>query len=248
MYITLNQVGGTVGSEEPSGRIVQVPNALLFATVIINTTGMQKAEESTYILDEAVFRMTFDSDWDICEKVLLDAAREVTADIIQITGQEPYIRAESWDYGTLFRVRYMTNATDRPRITYEITKLATKEIQKNKNVDLTIPYVYSFKQKQNTSQGGGNEIVQLDVDEILPDAIPYESILQNDGVEINAIAASIREKGLLQPIIVKRNARDDGYTIVFGEKRLLACIQLGWKKIPCLIQNKIGVDISKAPF
>ena len=247
MYITLNQVGGTVGSEEPSGRIVQVPNALLFGTVIINTTGLQKAEESTYILDEAVFRMTFDSDWDVCEKVLLDAAREVTADIIQITGQEPYIRAESWDYGTLFRVRFMTNATDRPRITYEITKLATKEIQKNKNVDLTIPYVYSFKQKQNTTQNNNNDIVQLDIEEILPDTVPYESIMQSDSAEINAIAASIRDKGLLQPIIVKRNAGDNGYTIVFGEKRLLACMQLGWKKIPCIIQNKIGVDISQAP-
>ena len=69
----------------------------------------------------------------------------MTKNIIEETGTEPYVRADTWEYGTLFRLRYMTDATDRPRIMYEIVKRATKEIQKNKNVDLAIPYVYSFK-------------------------------------------------------------------------------------------------------
>ncbi|MCL2663992.1 MAG: mechanosensitive ion channel [Defluviitaleaceae bacterium] len=248
MYMTLNQVGGTVGSEEPSGRIVQVPNAILFGTVIINTTGMQKAEESSYILDEAVFRITFDSDWDVVEKVLLDAAREVTADIIQITGQEPYIRTETWDYGTLFRVRFMTNAVDRPRITHEITKIATKEIQRNRNVDLAIPFVYSFKeQKQKSKQDGQEKTEQLEISKILPGDEPFEAYLERDGFEIEAIMNSIRDKGLLQPIVVKRNANSIDFTIVFGEKRLLACKLLGWEKIPCVVSNKIGASVSQTP-
>ena len=249
MYMTLNQVGGTVGSEEPSGRIVQVPNAILFGTVIINTTGIQKAEESTHILDEAVFRITFDSDWDICEKVLLDAAKEVTADIIQITGQEPYIRTETWDYGTLFRVRFMTDAVDRPRITNEITKLATKEIQKNKNVDLAIPFVYSFKeQKQRGTHSEKDKTEMLDVNRILPNLVPFEQILEHDSSEIDIIMESIKEKGLLQPIVVRRNSSGNDYTIMFGEKRLLACMKLGWEKIPSIVNNRIGTEVSQAPF
>jgi len=248
MYMTLNQVGGTVGSEEPSGRIIQVPNAILFGTVIINTTGTQRAEESIYILDEVVFRITFDSDWEVCEKVLLDAAREVTTDIIQITEQEPYIRTETWDYGTLFRVRFMTNAVDRPRIIHEITKLATKEIQRNKNVDLAIPYVYSFKeQKQKSMRDDKDKIEQLEISKILPDTLPFEQILEHDGNEITAIMNSIQTKGLLQPIVVRRNANSDDYTIVFGEKRLIACRQLGWEKVPCIVNNKIGAEVSSAP-
>ena len=248
MYMTLNQVGGTVGSEEPSGRIVQVPNAILFGTVIINTTGMQKAEESTYILDEVVFRITFDSDWEICERVLLNAASEVTADIIQITGQEPYIRTETWDYGTLFRVRFMTNAVDRPRIIHEITKLATKEIQKNKNIDLAIPFVYSFKEQKQKSLHNDKEIEQVEIEKILSDAVPFEQIMENDAYEINNIMRSIQTKGLLQPIVVTRNTDSNGYTIVFGEKRLLACRLLGWAKVPCVVNNRIGTEISQAPY
>ena len=248
MYMTLNQVGGTVGSEEPSGRIVQVPNAILFGTVIINTTGTQKAEESTYILDEAVFRITYDSDWEISEQVLLDAAREVTADIIQITGLEPYIRTETWEYGILFRVRFMTNAVDRPRISHEITKRAVKEIQKNKNLDLAIPYVYSFKElKQKSSNTDKSKIEQVEIEKIMPGAEPFEQILENNAFEIEAIMRSIKEKGLLQPVVVTRNPDNDGYKIVFGEKRFIACRQLGWTKIPCLINNRIGTEISQAP-
>ena len=67
MYLTLNQVGGTIGSEEPVGRMIHVPNAMLFAQVAINYTCATERVRS-YILDEAVFRITLDSDWDTVEK------------------------------------------------------------------------------------------------------------------------------------------------------------------------------------
>ena len=54
MYLSLNQVGGTVGSEEPTGRILHVPNAVLFSAMIINTTYHQKQSAQSYILDEVV--------------------------------------------------------------------------------------------------------------------------------------------------------------------------------------------------
>ena len=123
MYLTLNQVGGSIGSEDPVGRMVHVPNAMLFAQVVINYTHLKTTETASYILDEALFRITLDSDWDTVETILLSTAGMVTKDIIDKTGIKPYVRADTWDYGTLFRLRYMTDATDRPRIMYEILKL-----------------------------------------------------------------------------------------------------------------------------
>jgi len=50
-----------------------------------------------------------------------------------------------YDYGVYMRLRYMTLATDRPRIKYEIEKMIFKEFSRNEKVDFAIPYVYSFK-------------------------------------------------------------------------------------------------------
>jgi small-conductance mechanosensitive channel len=144
MYTTLNQVGGTIGSEEPSGRRVLIPNAILFSNVIINYSSEAKTSEP-FILDEVVVRITYDSDWEEAEKIMLSVAKEVTEDIIKETGKEPYIRSDMYDYGVYLRLRYMTLAVDRPRIAHEINRRIFEEFQRNERVDFAIPFVYSYK-------------------------------------------------------------------------------------------------------
>lgn len=157
LYTTLNQVGGSVGSEEPANRTILIPNAMLFGALLINYTpkhqeklikfeAQRPTTGPTYMLDEFVLRMSYDSDWNEAERILLNAAREVTADIIKATGQEPYIRADMSDwYGVYMRLRFMTISTERPKIMYELTKRIYKDIQASEKVDIAIPYVYSFK-------------------------------------------------------------------------------------------------------
>ena len=119
MYTYLNQVGGTIGSEEAVGRYILVPNAMLFSQVVINYT---VAQESPYMLDEVLVRITFDSNWEAAEKVLLNAAHKITDDIIKATGVQPYIRSDMYDYGVYLRLRYQTRVQDRAEISYRITK------------------------------------------------------------------------------------------------------------------------------
>lgn len=248
MYLTLNQVGGSIGSEDPVGRMVHVPNAMLFGQVVINYTHLKTTETSSYILDEALFRVTLDSNWDTVESILLNAACLVTKDIIEKTGMQPYIRADTWDYGTLFRLRYMTNATDRPRIMYEIVKNATKEIQNNRNVDLAIPFVYSFKRGLDgagTASKQAETIEQIEITLIHGVRLENKEYWQENDIEVCEIASKITEVGLLQPIVVTRDLEGEGYKIIFGEKRLKACILLGWKKVPAIIRNPIGIDINR---
>jgi len=60
------------------------------------------------------------------------------------------------------------------------------------------------------------------------------------------LANSIRQKGLLQPIIV-RTRRDGWFEIVAGNRRLQACKSLGWRKIICHIvelDDKQAFEIS----
>jgi small-conductance mechanosensitive channel len=165
MYTVLDQVGGAVGSEEAVGRNILIPNAMLFSNLIINYTpkktpngliedepALKKARESAYTLDEVVVRITFDSDWNAAENILLEAARSVTEKIISETNEEPYIRSDMYDYGVYMRLRYMTLATNRPRIKYEIEKRVFKEFSRNERVDFAIPYVYSSRKGRSESQ------------------------------------------------------------------------------------------------
>jgi ParB family chromosome partitioning protein len=51
---------------------------------------------------------------------------------------------------------------------------------------------------------------------------------RKDMGDIAGLAASIRDVGLLHPIVVRR---DDG-VLIAGERRIAACRSLGWTKIP----------------
>jgi ParB family chromosome partitioning protein len=53
---------------------------------------------------------------------------------------------------------------------------------------------------------------------------------------IDELADSIKELGLLQPIVVRPN-NNGKYEIIVGQRRYLACKKLGWKKIPAMIQS-----------
>jgi small-conductance mechanosensitive channel len=142
MYTTLDQVGGAIGSEEAVGRYILVPNAMLFSQVVINYTVVQ---DSPYMLDEVIIRITFDSNWQDAERILLTTAAQVTQDIIRATGVSPYIRSDMYDYGIYLRLRYQTRVRDRAEIAYRLTKQIFTEIQRTPTVDMAIPYVYSYR-------------------------------------------------------------------------------------------------------
>jgi len=237
MYTVLDQVGGAIGSEEAIGRDILIPNAMLFGQVAINYTPRATA---AYFLDEVVIRMTYDSDWDTAEQILLNAAREVTSDIIRATGQEPYIRSDIWDYGILLRLRYMTMAKDRPRITHEIVKRIFKEVQRNPRVDMAIPYVYSYRRSAAIPTRAQMPEPEADIQEIPMDSIEEEGVLMTGGLaptaEEETLMRNIQEKGLLQPIVVE-SLGEGRYRVIAGQRRYLACKRLGWKTIPAVVRS-----------
>jgi small-conductance mechanosensitive channel len=244
MYTTLNQVGGSIGSEEAIGRSILIPNAMLFSQVAINYTPKQL---SPYFLDEVIIRLTFDSDWDIAEKILLDAARSVTGDIIRQTGKEPYIRSDIYDYGVYMRLRYMTPAWDRPRIAHEILKQVFRDFQRNPRVDFAIPYVYSYRKSMPVGvHAAGPETVTEIAMENIDDPEANVPLRPADPNYIAELADRIKQMGLLQPVLVQR-AASGRYTLVAGRFRLLACERLGWKAIPVIIKEEEADAGSRAP-
>ncbi|MSR83535.1 MAG: mechanosensitive ion channel family protein [Candidatus Latescibacteria bacterium] len=153
-HVLLNQVGGTIGGEEKSGRAVLIPNATLFQQIIYNYTlegfGPEEDETSSnYILDEVPVRLTFGSDFDEAEKILLAAARQVTSEIISETRQEPFMRAELFESGILMRLRYQTLAKERQRITSDIVRVLIREFDRNNKVHFCYPHMDIYYTPRN---------------------------------------------------------------------------------------------------
>jgi ParB family chromosome partitioning protein len=70
---------------------------------------------------------------------------------------------------------------------------------------------------------------EIEIRKIRPSSQP----IRDDLGSLEELAASIREKGLLHPIVV-RHVRD-GFEVVAGNRRLEACKMLGIKHVPCHI-------------
>jgi ParB family chromosome partitioning protein len=70
---------------------------------------------------------------------------------------------------------------------------------------------------------------EIEISKIRPSSRPT----RDDLGALQELAASIKEKGLLHPIVV-RHVRD-GFEVIAGNRRLEACKMLGIKQIPCHI-------------
>ncbi|MBU3682617.1 MAG: ParB/RepB/Spo0J family partition protein [Phycisphaerales bacterium] len=63
----------------------------------------------------------------------------------------------------------------------------------------------------------------------------YQPRGQMDPAMLDALAASIAQSGLMQPIVVRR--RGAGHELIAGERRWRAVQRLGWAEIPAIVQD-----------
>ncbi len=71
------------------------------------------------------------------------------------------------------------------------------------------------------------------IDQIVPN--PAQPRVRMDDRAIDELAASIAEKGILQPILVKQ--KDKLYEIIAGERRYRAAILAGLRDVPAIIRD-----------
>ncbi|MCX5701351.1 MAG: ParB/RepB/Spo0J family partition protein [Candidatus Omnitrophica bacterium] len=78
-----------------------------------------------------------------------------------------------------------------------------------------------------------NEIIYVQSDQIKPN--PFQPREEFNQEHIDELAQSIKEKGVIQPLLVRR--RGDSYELIAGERRLRACKSLGLKEIPIIVKD-----------
>ena len=131
-HILLGEVGGTIGGEESSNRAILIPNAVLFDQMVTNYAVSMEAK---YILDEVPVRISYQSDYRLSEKTLIDCASEVTREIIEETGENPFVRAEFFHSGITMRLRYKSIAVDRERIASDIVGKIVDAFGRNDKIE-----------------------------------------------------------------------------------------------------------------
>jgi ParB family chromosome partitioning protein len=83
-------------------------------------------------------------------------------------------------------------------------------------------------------------LLEVPVNAVAPN--PKQPRTHWDEEEIQALAASIREVGILQPIVVRRSG-DDGYELVAGERRLRAAKVAGLATVPVVLRDTEDSDL-----
>ena len=79
-----------------------------------------------------------------------------------------------------------------------------------------------------------NKVVQIEIDKIVPN--PYQP--RRDFEDLDGLAQSILQNGILQPLTVRRENGE--IELISGERRLRAAKMLGMETVPCIIVDMSG--------
>jgi len=83
-------------------------------------------------------------------------------------------------------------------------------------------------------------LMACQVDQITPN--PYQPRQEMEPEALRQLSASIKEKGVLQPLLVRKKENSSGYELIAGERRLQAAKLAGLDEVPVIVKS----DTSKS--
>ena len=99
--------------------------------------------------------------------------------------------------------------------------MATKRMALGKGLGALLP---------EFGQGESKTLLYCGIEEIFPN--PSQPRKQFDESRLQELAESIREKGILEPLLVRRT--DQGYELIVGERRWRAAQKAGLREVPVI--------------
>ncbi len=152
---TLMEVGNWVDADQSTGRLVHIPNGLLFTEKVANYT-----EGFEFVWHEVPVLVTFESDWRRAEAILRDAMDEHAPAIderaatrirrtassyhIKIGALTPNVYLTVKDSGVLLTGRFLTDARQRRTTEHAVWRHVLDGFAAAANVDLAYPTVRTF--------------------------------------------------------------------------------------------------------
>lgn len=94
---------------------------------------------------------------------------------------------------------------------------------------------------EGKNEGKTEQIRELRIESIRPN--PYQPRQYFDSFQLEELAQSIKEFGVIQPVIVRE--KGNYYELIAGERRIRASLSLGKKTIPAIIKNLSNQEMAE---
>lgn len=152
---SLMEIDGWVDAEQSTGRLIHVPNGVVFNKEVANYT-----EGFAYIWHELPVLITFESDWELAEQLMRDILDVEAPDVhgaagariratalrysIRVGTLTPTVYLTVRDSGVLLTCRYLVEARTRRGREDRVWRAILTEFAKHDNIDLAYPTVRTY--------------------------------------------------------------------------------------------------------
>jgi small-conductance mechanosensitive channel len=154
---TILEIGGWVGGDQPTGRVIHLPNSIVFRESVANyTVGFN------FIWDEIKVLITFESDWRRAKGILksiVDKQTESSVDkaekeiqtttkkyLIKISQTKPSVITSVHEYGIALSVRYLVRPTRRRMLNEILWEDILEAFSKEKNIHFAYPTTRFYRE------------------------------------------------------------------------------------------------------
>jgi small-conductance mechanosensitive channel len=154
MYSELREFGEWMRGDTFTGRIVTIPNSVVFTQPVFNYT-----KDFPFVWDEVVNLVTYESDIEVAKGYMLEAAKKVVGqlmeqnyerykrkieirDLHQLLLKEPELRMELADSGVNVYVLYFCPVELRRKIKSEITEMIWSKFMADPRVGIAYPHMH----------------------------------------------------------------------------------------------------------
>ena len=106
---------------------------------------------------------------------------------------------------------------------------------------MTIPTVAEVSEDGELVPVPGASFAHIDPASVVPNPRQPRTVFDEEALA--ELVGSIKEIGVLQPIVVRPNPAGEGYELIMGERRLRASREAGLEEIPAIIRETDDVDL-----
>ncbi len=143
-HIVLQEVGGTTGGEERSGRSILIPTSTLFDQVVVNYT-----HEDEFVLCETTVTITYESDLERAKSIVLECVEEVIRGFPRRPPSPPVVRVNFQPSGLDLRLRFQVPAYQREEAISRVTEEIFKRISAEPKVEFAYPHTQVILERSN---------------------------------------------------------------------------------------------------
>lgn len=152
---SLMEVQGWVEAEQSTGRLVHVPNGVVFTEAVANYT-----EGFAYVWEEVPILITFESDWKLAEQLILESLEEQAPDVertagpriretarrysIRIGALTPTVYISVKDSGVLLTARFLVETRTRRGREDRVWRAVLEKFAETPTVELAYPTVRTY--------------------------------------------------------------------------------------------------------